>query len=109
MSGVPLQVSPSFLLFFTDASMFGYGAYLLDLTESGVWSWEKKSLHINVLEMKAIQLPLAAFCNCLTGEPVVIMGDTATMVAYLQNEDVWSLGSSLTLLWSLSSDQSFTR
>ena len=49
------------LLLHTDASLLGWGAHLLDLTDSGVWSQEESYLHVNVLKMKAIVLALAAF------------------------------------------------
>ena len=56
--GVSLQVSPPFLLLFTDACLTGWGAHLLDLTVAGVWSQEEKELPINVLKMKVVCLAL---------------------------------------------------
>ena len=38
---------------FTDASSIGLGAHWDTLTVSGVWSKQEKTLHINVLELKA--------------------------------------------------------
>ena len=83
MFGVPLHVPPLPLLLHTDASLLGWGTHLLDLTASGgaVWSQEESSLHINVLEMKAVVLALAAFLPQLSGQSVVLMSDNATVVA----------------------------
>ena len=40
---------------------------------SGVWSQEESSLHINMLEMKAVFLALVAFLPRLSGQSVVLM------------------------------------
>ena len=53
------------------------------LTAVGMWSWEVKDLYIDVLEMKAIQL---AFLNRMFVEPVILMNDEATVVAYFQKQ-----------------------
>ena len=82
---VPLQVPPLSLLLHTDASL-GWGAHLLDLTASEVWSQEESSLHISVLGMKAVVLALAAFLPELLGQCVVLMSDNAMVVAYLRNQ-----------------------
>ena len=52
----------------------------------GVWSHEESSLHINVLEMKAVVLALASFLPQLSDQSVVLMRDKATVVAYLRNQ-----------------------
>ena len=57
---------------------------MLDLTALVVWSQEECSLHINVLEMKAVNLALAAFLPQLSGQSV-LMSDNTTVVAYLQH------------------------
>ena len=80
--GVPLRVCPLSLLLHTDASLMGWGAHLLELMASGVGSEEESPLHINILEMKAIVLALAAFLPQLSGQSVVLMSDYATVVAY---------------------------
>ena len=52
-SGIPLQVPPTSLLLYTDASLTGWGAHLLNLTTAEIWSWEKR-LHINIFGKKNI-------------------------------------------------------
>ena len=86
MSGVPLQVPPPSQLLYTDASLSGWGAHLLDLTASGVWSAEESSMHINVIEMKAVSLALAASLPQLSGQCVVLMSDNASVVSYLWHQ-----------------------
>ena len=49
--GVPLKVSSPSALLYTDLLLTGWGAYLLNLLVAGVWSWEERELHINVLDM----------------------------------------------------------
>ena len=57
----PFPGSSSVLLLHIDAPLSGWGAHLLDLTASGVWSQEESSLRINVLEMMAVSRALVAF------------------------------------------------
>ena len=59
------------------------GSHLLDLTGPGVWSQEESLLHINVLEMRAVVLVLAAFSPELSGQNIVLMSDSTTVVVYL--------------------------
>ena len=54
-----------------------WGAHLLDMTASEVWSQEESSLHISVLEMKAVSLALAAFLPQLSSQSVILMSDNA--------------------------------
>ena len=61
-SGVPLQMPPPSLLY-TNTSMTGWGTYLLTRTAAGIWFQKEKDLHINVSEMKVIQLALNTFLD----------------------------------------------
>ena len=81
--GVPLQVPPLSLSLYTDASLSGWRAHLMDLTASWVWSEEETQEHIIVLEVRAVALALAAFLPQLSGQSVVLMSDNALVVAYL--------------------------
>ena len=46
---------------------------------------EESVKHINVFEMKAVLLALAAFLPQLLGQSVVLMSDNALVVAYLRH------------------------
>ena len=56
--GYPLHAEEHNLLVFTDASVKGWGAHLGDLTVSRMWSVTETSLHINILELKAVFLAM---------------------------------------------------
>ena len=64
----------------------GWGTYLQDLSAIGVCTKEEINLHINILEMKVIQLALTAFRDQIMGESVDLMSDNATVVAYMKKQ-----------------------
>ena len=70
------------LFFCTRMSLSGYGAHLLDLTASGMWSWEERLLPGNTRSV----LALATFLPQLIGQAVVLISNNATIVAYLRNQ-----------------------
>ena len=53
--GCPLHPQEHNTLIFTDASDQGWGAHLENMTVSGNWTSQEKTLHINVLELKAVK------------------------------------------------------
>ena len=57
----PLQHS---VQLFTDASNEGWGAHLGNFTAGGVWSPMESFLHINFLELKALQQPYNSSSIC---------------------------------------------
>ena len=79
--GVPMSSPPPEMLLCTDASKVGWGAHLLDLFVSGVWTEDERHLHINVLEMRAVLLALQSFQGQLWGHHVGLMSDNSTVVA----------------------------
>ena len=87
LPGIPFQVPPPSLLLYTDASMTNWDSYLKHLTAAaGVWSQEERELHINILEMNEIQLTLNVFLPRILGVSVVLMSDSATMMACLKKQ-----------------------
>ena len=82
-SGVPLPVPPSSLLL-RNTFMTGWVALLQDLTSVEIWTEEELNLHVNILEMKAVQLALNVFRDWIMGESVVLMSNSATMMAYIK-------------------------
>ena len=76
------------LRLYSDASRAGWGAHLLDQSASGVWSYQETSLHVNLLEMKALFLALQSFRNLVTGHRVTAMCDNSTVVAYVNKQGV---------------------
>ena len=74
------------LRLYSDASRAGWGAHLLDQSVSGVWSHQESSLHINLLELKALFLALRAFKHLVTDHRVTAMCDNSTVVAYVKKQ-----------------------
>ena len=74
------------LRLYSDASREGWGAHLLDQSVSGVWSHQESSLHINLLELKALFLALRAFSHLVTDHRVTAMCDNSTVVAYVNKQ-----------------------
>ena len=64
----------------------GWGAHLLDQSVSGLWSNQETSLHINILEMKALFLALQAFQDMIANQRVTAMCDNSTVVAYVSRQ-----------------------
>ena len=98
-----IQVSPPELTLTTDASSQGWGACFQKKSTGGPWSEDKKLLHINVLELKAVYLGLNTFENDLNPQDVLIRSDNTTTIAYIAHgggtkstncnqiaKDIWS-------------------
>ena len=80
-SVVPLKVPLPFLLLHTDMPQTGWGVHLRDLNAAGTWTPCEKKLHTSILEMKAVQLALNASEGRIKGEDLVLISDSATVVA----------------------------
>nr|KAG5707751.1 hypothetical protein BaRGS_003326 [Batillaria attramentaria] len=87
-SGVPLTSPPPSLSLCTDASQEGWGAHLLPNFEvtHGLWSPEEKLAHINVLELRAVWLALQHWCPLVSKQPVLVLTDNSTVVAYIRKQ-----------------------
>ena len=79
--------TPPELHLYSDASRSGWGAHLLDQSASGLWSNQETSLHINILEMKALFLALQAFRGTITDQRVTAICDNSTVVAYVSKQE----------------------
>ena len=84
--GCPLHPQEHNTLIFTDVSNQGWGAHLENMTVSGNWADQEKSLHINVLELKAVFLALKSFQNKILNKRILIATDNATVVSYLNKQ-----------------------
>lgn len=81
--GQSLQVVTPDIRLHTDASTVGWGASLDQQTVSGIWNPQEVSLHINLLELRAIRLALLHFTREVTGKAVALFTDNTTALAYL--------------------------
>lgn len=85
-SGVPFSTPDPELTVVTDASSFGWGGHLGDLTVSGTWSPEWSQKHINWLELQAVWLTLEHFLPQVQNTSVEILSDNSTTVSYINKQ-----------------------
>ena len=80
MTGVPLHLPEPSLLFFTDASLKGWGASWKDNQISELWSTPDSQRHINWLELEAIRLALLQWVHQWRHQSVRVYCDNSTAV-----------------------------
>lgn len=85
VKGVPLEPPLFDVKLFTDASTQGWGAHLEDESAQGVWSIHEQSLHINLLEMRAVRLSLLHF-QVPPHSNILVASDNSTVVAYINKQ-----------------------
>jgi hypothetical protein len=81
----PLEKTKPDVEITTDASTAGWGAVYLAIETGGRWSSHEKSLHINCLELIAIEYALKSFADKLSGKHVKVLTDNICAVTYLRN------------------------
>jgi len=81
-NGKSLIQMPPQLIIQTDASKTGWGASCQGQATGGAWSKEERQLHINVLELKAVNLALLSFVK--KGDIKSIHFQNTTAIRYLQ-------------------------
>ena len=86
LMGVPFRMPAPDRHLYSNASQSGWGAHLLNRSVSRVWSVQESSLHISLLEMKALFLVLQPFQEMITGHHVTAMCDNSTVVAYINRQ-----------------------
>ena len=59
---------------------------VLQASVSGLWTPREHSLHINLLELRAIHLGLSHFTEDFHGKAVAVFSDNATALVYLAKE-----------------------
>ena len=74
------------LRLYSDSSRSRWRAHLLDRSVSGMWSEQESSLHISLLEMKALLLAMKSFVDVVTNHRVPAMCDNSTVVAYVNKQ-----------------------
>jgi len=85
-NGLPLVPALPDCTITTDASKAGWGAAWDARRVAGTWNITEASLHINILEMKAVLLALREWAPLLRGRTVALLADNKTVVAYLTKE-----------------------
>ena len=101
--GLPLSPSAPNRELVTDASLEGWGAYLLEGGETrGSWSLQEKSRHINYLEMLAVFNALRYFREMWNaGDIIQVKGDNMTVVTYVNKQGGTKSSTLCFLTWDL--------
>ena len=81
----PLAKSFPSIEVFSDASLLGYGCVCEEDEFGGRWSNDQKDVHINALELQAIEIAILSFLHKLRGKHVKILCDNTCAVTYLNN------------------------
>ena len=84
--GQSLLMAPPDLFLYTDASTLGWGASLSQESVSGKGMEHERSLHINILELRAIRLSLFHFMKNVQGKTVAVFSDNTTALSYIIKE-----------------------
>jgi hypothetical protein len=85
-SGVPLHPPQHQLTLTSDASQDGWGAFLEGRRVSGIWSQEEKTLHISLLELRAVRLALQELQSFVERKAIRVLADNTSAVAYIRNQ-----------------------
>ena len=79
---IPLPID---IVIYIDASKVGWGANLGINRINGHWDETEAELHINILELMAVEIAVLAFCKNEHKKDVRLMIDNMTAASYLQN------------------------
>ena len=85
-SGIPILPFQVEFTIFMDASNQGWGAHMGDSQISGIWAPLDHGLHINCLELKAVEAALHHWAPVLQGHQVMIATDHSTVVSYIKKQ-----------------------
>jgi len=85
LAGAPINPPTTSVEVFTDASTSGWGGHSGSLTFHGQWSSEERQLHINVLEMRAVQLTLTNL-NPPRGSHILVSTDNTTVMTHVNKQ-----------------------
>lgn len=69
----------------SDASKLGFGSFCNSESAGGRWSPEESEMHINALELKAIENGLKSFEDVLTGKHVKIFTDNTCALSFIRD------------------------
>ena len=83
---IPVRPPKPDIHIFTYASTLGWGASFNSATISGQWSKTLSTVHINVLEMRAILLALQHWSASCQGRTVLICCDNLSCVYYINKQ-----------------------
>ncbi|CAM4657101.1 unnamed protein product [Leuciscus chuanchicus] len=85
-SGVDLGMTSRRKVISTDASNSGWGALYEGRPVFGLWAASERRLHINCLEMTAVENALRYFLPLLKGHNVLVRTDNMSVVSYINRQ-----------------------
>ena len=83
---VTLKPFSAEMFLYTDASEYGWGTHMGQVTASGVWTPEERLHHINVLECRAVTLALSRCRQLVQNKSVLLSTDNTTTMSYINRE-----------------------
>ena len=86
LAGISLEVCLRNLLFWSDASDFGWGANLVDQFAPDLWSLEERDMSIDWRGRRALHLGMFHFRESLRGKSVGLFSDNMMALAYLKKQ-----------------------
>ena len=86
MMGQRFVPQPATIQVQTDASKTGWGAHLEHRVIQGHWQAHETSMHINVLEMRAVIETCRRCSNQFRGQAVLFLIDNVTVVAHINKQ-----------------------
>ena len=107
--GADLHPKDHNILLFTDASNVGWGTQSGQDSLKGLWSDREKSLNINVLELRVVNLVLKGLQDQCLNQKMLAASDNPTVVANINKQGRTHLADMCALLWRIMTwCQSFT-
>jgi len=82
--GVPLTMPSPTVEIFTDAPKTGWGASWGDRALAGTWTSQQSQVHINFLELQAVELALQQWQDLLQDTVIRLFCNNSTTVSYLR-------------------------
>ena len=83
LNSKPLKIRIPQLIIQTDASKTGWGAVCQGNTTEGIWSYQERSKHINILELIAVKLAILTFTKGKSVTAIHLQIDNMTALSYL--------------------------
>ena len=84
-NGKAITMNPPELMISSDASMQGWGAACQEISTGGEWSQEQRLLHINMLELIAVEYAIKTFTRDKQVTSIHLQIDNTCALAYLVN------------------------
>lgn len=85
-AGVPFLQIPLEMISTTDTSLLDWGAHLNNLSVQGRWSISESTLHINILELRAVRNACAHFLPLIENKTIQIMTDNVASLFHINKE-----------------------